>query len=77
MSYLFIAHDLPVIRDFANRVIVMKAGEIVEEGTVRQIFEALEESYARALLAASLDPDPEIQAARRAARNPEEGLVPA
>ncbi|MBU3031338.1 ABC transporter ATP-binding protein [Paracoccus marinaquae] len=68
LSYLFIAHDLPVVRDFADRVIVMKSGEIVEEGPVRQIFEAPRKDYTRALLAASLDPDPEIQAARRTAR---------
>ena len=68
LAYLFIAHDLPVVRDFADRVIVMQAGRIVEEGTVREIFEAPREEYTRNLLAASLDPDPDVQAARRAAR---------
>lgn len=68
LSYLFIAHDLPVVRDFADRVVVMKSGEVVEEGPVRQIFENPRQPYTRALLAASLDPDPEIQATRRLAR---------
>ncbi|MFJ1292445.1 ABC transporter ATP-binding protein [Paracoccus yeei] len=69
LSYLFIAHDLPVVRDFADRVIVMRQGRIVEEGPVRQIFENPREPYTQALLAASLDPDPEVQAARRLARD--------
>ncbi len=68
IAFLFIAHDLPVVRDFADRVIVMKDGEIVETGTVRQIFENPRVPYTQALLAASLDPDPDVQATRRADR---------
>lgn len=76
MGLLLITPDLPVVRDFADRVIVMKSGKIVEERPTGQIFDAPRRPYTRALLAASLDPDPVVQAARRAAR-PSEGLVPA
>jgi peptide/nickel transport system ATP-binding protein len=68
LSYIFIAHDLPVVRDFADRVIVMQGGRIIEQGPVRQIFEAPREAYTRNLLAASLDPDPQVQARRRKER---------
>ncbi|NDW00845.1 ABC transporter ATP-binding protein [Salipiger sp. PrR002] len=69
LSYLFIAHDLPLVRDFAHRVVVMQGGRIVEQGPVAQIFEAPQQDYTRNLMAASLHPDPEIQADRRAARH--------
>ncbi|WP_424933327.1 ABC transporter ATP-binding protein [Amaricoccus macauensis] len=68
VSYLFIAHDLPLVRDFAHRVVVMKSGQIVEQGPVAQIFDAPRDPYTRALMEASLSPDPDIQAERRAAR---------
>ncbi len=68
IAFIFIAHDLPVVRDFADRVIVMRAGRIVESGSVREIFETPREPYTRALLAAGLDPDPQVQAARREGR---------
>ncbi|WP_226554338.1 ABC transporter ATP-binding protein [Celeribacter naphthalenivorans] len=68
IAFIFIAHDLPVVRDFADRVLVMKRGEIVEQGTVRQIFEAPQQGYTQRLLAAGLDSDPDVQADRRAAR---------
>jgi peptide/nickel transport system ATP-binding protein len=65
IAFLFIAHDLPVVRDFADDVIVMQGGRIVEAGTARQIFEAPEQAYTQRLLAAGLDPDPDVQAKRR------------
>ncbi|TNC68272.1 ABC transporter ATP-binding protein [Rubellimicrobium roseum] len=68
IAFIFIAHDLPVVRDFADHVMVMQKGRVVEYGTVRQVFEAPREPYTQALLAAGLDPDPEVQAARRAER---------
>ena len=68
LAYLFIAHDLLLVRDFADRVIVMQHGQVVEQGSVRQIFDNPKEQYTRDLLAASLDPDPDIQAQRRAIR---------
>jgi peptide/nickel transport system ATP-binding protein len=68
IAFIFIAHDLPVVRDFADHVMVMKSGELVESGTVRQIFENPREDYTRRLLDAGLDPDPHIQAQRREKR---------
>ncbi len=68
IAFIFIAHDLPVVRDFADHVMVMQKGEVVELGTVREIFETPKQAYTQALLAAGLDPDPDIQAQNRAAR---------
>ncbi|MBE0580431.1 ABC transporter ATP-binding protein [Devosia sp.] len=67
ISFLFIAHDLGVVRDFADTVIVMKSGEIVERGPTGDIFAAPQHPYTQRLLAANLDPDPDIQAQRRSA----------
>ncbi|GAB1360835.1 ABC transporter ATP-binding protein [Rhodobacter sp.] len=68
ISFIFIAHDLPVVRDFADHVMVMQQGRVVEIGPVAQVFDAPREPYTQRLLAAGLDPDPDVQATRRAAR---------
>jgi microcin C transport system ATP-binding protein len=58
MSLLFITHDLGIVRKIAQRVCVMKDGNIVEHGTVQRVFAAPEHPYTRALLAAEPKPDP-------------------
>ncbi len=51
MSVLFITHDLGVVGDIADTVVVMQSGEIKEQGPVRAIFEAPQDPYTKALLA--------------------------
>jgi microcin C transport system ATP-binding protein len=55
LAYLFISHDLRVVRALANDVIVMRAGKVVEEGTAEQIFNDPRTDYTRALIAAAFD----------------------
>jgi microcin C transport system ATP-binding protein len=56
LAYLFISHDLAVVRAMSHRVVVMKDGDIVEYGTAQDLFEAPKTDYARTLLHAALDP---------------------
>ena len=51
LSYLFISHDLNVIYELCHRVMVMNGGEIIEQGTVDEIFENPREEYTKKLLA--------------------------
>ncbi|MEO8836155.1 MAG: ABC transporter ATP-binding protein [Caldimonas sp.] len=53
MSYVFISHDLAVVRAMSHRVLVMKDGDIVEEGAAEELFAAPREPYTRALIAAA------------------------
>ena len=55
LAYLFISHDLKVVRALSNYVIVMRNGKVVEEGPSAEVFNTPKEAYTKALLAAALD----------------------
>ncbi|GGO55472.1 microcin C transport system ATP-binding protein [Roseovarius pacificus] len=55
LAYLFISHDLAVVRAMSHRVVVMKQGDIVEYGSAGDVFERPQTEYARTLLQAALD----------------------
>jgi oligopeptide/dipeptide ABC transporter ATP-binding protein len=68
LSYLFISHDLAVVRHISHRIIVLYRGQIMEQGEAKQICEAPAHPYTQALLAAAPIPDPVQQQARRGGR---------
>ena len=55
LAYLFISHDLKVVKALAHELVVMKDGVIVEQGPSEQLFESPETDYTRALMAAAFD----------------------
>lgn len=61
LSYLFIAHDLSVVRYLSDRVAVMREGRIVEQGDTDRVFESPRHEYTRTLLSAIPIPDPHLR----------------
>jgi oligopeptide transport system ATP-binding protein len=67
LTYLFVAHDIGVVRHISDRIAVMHDGKIVEEGTADQVCETPRDDYTKKLLAAVPIPDPRESRARRGA----------
>ncbi|MDO4611034.1 ABC transporter ATP-binding protein [Corynebacterium sp.] len=72
VSYLFVAHDLSVIRHLSDRVAVMYRGEFVEFGDVDDVFDHPQHPYTRALLSAIPVPDPAVERDRERVPVPED-----
>ncbi|WP_456285557.1 ABC transporter ATP-binding protein [Microbacterium sp. JZ70] len=64
ISYLFVAHDLSVVRHLADRVAVMYRGDFVEFGDVDDVFDTPQHPYTQALLSAIPIPDPKVERGR-------------
>jgi peptide/nickel transport system ATP-binding protein len=65
LTYLFIAHDLSIVRHISHRIAVMYAGKLVETGTPDEIYGNPAHPYTRALLSAVPTPDPVVEATRK------------
>ena len=68
VSYLFIAHDLAIVRHISDRIAVMRKGEIVEQASSHELFASPQDPYTRKLLGASPSDRPEGREERRAVR---------
>jgi len=67
LTYIFVAHDIGVVRHVSDRIAVMYKGKIVEEGPADAVCERPEDAYTKALLTAVPIPDPRVARARREA----------
>ncbi|TPW30258.1 ABC transporter ATP-binding protein [Pararhizobium mangrovi] len=65
LSYVFISHDLAVVRAMSDYILVMKDGKVVEEGVAERIFDHPEKEYTQALVQAAMDTDPITVSAAR------------
>jgi oligopeptide transport system ATP-binding protein len=68
LTYLFISHDLAVVRTMSDRIAVMNTGKLVEIGTAEQVYNNPKDEYTRALFTAVPVPDPRRQRERKAER---------
>jgi len=68
LTYLFISHDLAVVRTMSDRIAVMNQGKLVEIGTAEQIYNEPKDEYTKALFSAVPVPDPRRQRERKAER---------
>ena len=68
LTYLFISHDLAVVRTMADEIAVMNKGKLVEVGPAEQVYSSPKDEYTKALFTAVPVPDPERQKERKAER---------
>jgi ABC-type oligopeptide transport system ATPase subunit len=68
LTYLFIAHDLAVVRGMSDRIAVMNRGQLVEIGQAEEVYTNPQDDYTKALLSAVPVPDPRAMKERKAAR---------
>ncbi|MEJ7569732.1 MAG: ATP-binding cassette domain-containing protein [Gaiellaceae bacterium] len=68
LTYLFIAHDLAVVRSMSDRIAVMNKGKLIEIGPAEELYSNPREDYTKALLSAVPIPDPRAMKERKAAR---------
>ena len=65
LAYLFISHDLKVVRALANDIIVLRHGKVVEQGPARTVFAEPKTDYTKALLAAAFELEVDARRRRR------------